>query len=366
MSIMIRCGQCGQENPSITKYCESCGNRIDNTFRQKLGDENPHSAVKAHLTNACPICRSIDRIQKLSSICAAETRESSGSTRATSETTVEGHQEFYSRDRQFIGSGELSGSAFTAGTAFSRSIEQSNLAKKLIPPIKPFAPKVELFQTPNWYVNIPYSLGFGSGCLGIFAGYAIALLISLNVALSLVGGIGGAFAFGMAGVLVGLIVQSLPSTVQKLDREKKQLEESNQARFEQHKVALRKWEHASRRWQTLYYCYRDDIVFAPGENDYSIPEKTLSFCYRGTEHIKIATVPAPDQLETVDNEEPASSYRFNRIVVIGGCVCLLSIPIFACVFAVLLDAFAPQFLYCGPLRLLFKYLALLIGMPSAC
>jgi hypothetical protein len=44
--------------------------------------------------------------------------------------------------------------------------------------------------------------------------------------------------------------------------------------FEQRQSATRRlavWERANERWQSLYYCFRDDAAFLKGENDFEAP-----------------------------------------------------------------------------------------------
>lgn len=43
---------------------------------------------------------------------------------------------------------------------------------------------------------------------------------------------------------------------------------------------MKRWEGAFHRWDSLYYCARDDIVFIPGESGHVNPEKMSLFVYQ--------------------------------------------------------------------------------------
>ena len=41
-----------------------------------------------------------------------------------------------------------------------------------------------------------------------------------------------------------------------------------------------RWEHAAIRWNGTYYCYRDDVVFIPGDkNKYAPLNKARAYFY---------------------------------------------------------------------------------------
>jgi len=44
---------------------------------------------------------------------------------------------------------------------------------------------------------------------------------------------------------------------------------------------MRNWRSAAQRWDTLYYCARDDILFLPGESDYASPEDMSPLLHGG-------------------------------------------------------------------------------------
>lgn len=41
--------------------------------------------------------------------------------------------------------------------------------------------------------------------------------------------------------------------------------------------AQSEWDWALNRWESMYYCFRDDVVFVPGENGVEAPERLLDF-----------------------------------------------------------------------------------------
>lgn len=46
------------------------------------------------------------------------------------------------------------------------------------------------------------------------------------------------------------------------------------------KAEILKWEDAKKRWDQLYYCRRDDIVFIPGENTWASTDEMTAYLYR--------------------------------------------------------------------------------------
>ncbi len=171
----------------------------------------------------CPKCDLADRIRKVSSIV----REGITTTSGTAETYVADERGHWT-------------SAPYSGTQIS------GRANDLLPPGKPQA-------SFNIGRRMAYIIGYfllGTGGLPL-------LTISLNYPLgrevpaSVTANDIIQFA---AFLLIGLVIIGLANS--ESSKEKKQLQEMHS-----------RWEHAVGRWNQLYYCERDDILFNPDDKD---------------------------------------------------------------------------------------------------
>lgn len=264
MSDQIYCGQCGSANPVSNKFCGKCGAALN------APEANPSNVPLVQSTlhpNACPICRSIDQIQKLSTIVTSGTRKTSGISSTFEKTGLSGSQRHYARGTGYVGDSELSGKAYSTSSTLIDATEQSNLAKRLSPPSKPQEPILER----------PGSQGRVGEVLGSFFIGAISLLAAgwladrWGIIGGIVGFIGGAI---IAGFLLGLIYELV------FGGRRKEAERQFEIDKEKYAKDVVAWEQASRRWETMYYCYRDDVIFVPGENRAETPDHLIDLCYR--------------------------------------------------------------------------------------
>lgn len=257
MSELVYCGQCGHANPETNNYCSKCGSILLTTLEAK---NNVHETSE----NACPRCRKADQIQKLSSIVSAGTRETTGSSVTSGTADLVGREEFYNRERRYRGSGTISGVAHSSSTTLLTAKEESELARRLAAPPKPSEPTLAQ----------PGFGGLGDKIYGAFA--IVFCLVGIGLLAD-----GGALMGGV-GCVLGLIVGSLVAVaienlVFREKRREAQTEYDKRMKEFPHKLAA--WERASARWDALYYCYRDDIVFVPGEGEYARPEDVIGYCY---------------------------------------------------------------------------------------
>jgi hypothetical protein len=164
--------------------------------------------------HACPVCGQIDQVQKVSAIVADQTQHVSGA----------GYDGSYS------------------GT------QVSSLAQKLKAPNKP-----------------------RSGCEGDIIFMALGgitfLFFGLFSAGNLMSHLRSTVDVLMFLVSIGAIVLGLVIMVRG-----RRTHNQRVAQVEMQEVP--KWRHARERWEALYYCYRDDVVYVPGEASVPVSQMT--------------------------------------------------------------------------------------------
>jgi hypothetical protein len=278
MSDVIYCGQCGNANPTLNKFCGKCGSIIVNP-QEKQPDTLPSLTQSSFNSTACPKCNQIDQIQKLTTIVAAGTHTTSGVTTTSGQTNIEGNQKHYAQGTGYVGSSSLSGKAHSSSSTSINITEQSNLAMKLISPSKPQKPTHKKVGFGWWYTLLIFIVGFlvfyGAGRLLIFIEDHLSLrnppdgLIFIFVlTISSIAG------FSVANLLRKYIKKSVIEPRQKQANEKFDAEEKN------YKNDMIAWEKATTRWNSMYYCYRDDVVFVPGESNTAAPNQVIELCYK--------------------------------------------------------------------------------------
>lgn len=231
--------------------------------------------------NTCPKCNRDDQIQKLSSIVASNTRTTAGTSTTSNRTTIAGRQKFFSKHNRYTGKGDLSGEAYSLSETAINTIEQSNLAQKVMPPPKPIEPTPPNISILDRLDSVQTGAMLGLGIIGGFLGYGSALALwemqfhiaadLLEIPLPVVGLVLGAF-FGYK--LAGNFRKRKPIVSRVFIKQEAYAQELNLF-----KQKLSEWEMAYSRWNELYYCFRDDIVYHPGTSETITPEKTLELCY---------------------------------------------------------------------------------------
>jgi len=264
MSGTIYCGQCGNANPASNKFCGKCGAELTHS-QEKTTSALPLKPPISH-SNACPKCKSIDQIRKLSTIVTSGTRTTSGVSATLGETNLAGSQRHHAQGTGYVGSSELSGKAYSASSTLIDATEQSELAKKLASPRKPKAPELERPEVDDWFIAM-------FGVVALVPAIAGAALLAKPW--GIIGGIVG-FIVGIA--ISGFLVIQFASPI--FDERREKAEKQFEIEKEKHGKDILAWKKAKQRWETMYYCYRDDIIFVPGENETAIPDQLIGFCYK--------------------------------------------------------------------------------------
>ena len=185
---------------------------------------------------SCPRCNQMDQVRKVTSIV----------TEGVSETRVQGTNPVRWGGKTYYLPAHHAGSSVTM------------LAKRLLPPLE----KPKTLGGRFWG-----ALGGGIllaflGCCGLSG--ALSSMSMGDSTTGTLGVIAGLFLIALGAILSILAIISLASgkTRQQSDAEQRQ------------------YQRALAKWNTLYYCYRDDIVFVPGESSFASPEQLHAFLYQ--------------------------------------------------------------------------------------
>jgi len=238
--ITLTCPTCGGKlefsQNTTSLVCPHCGN--EHLIRREQGNISLESYAR------CPVCGRNDEVKKVSAILTNQTQSMNG-------VTIEKHS-YHDKDGNLYTS--------TSKVPFTGT-QASVLAIKLQPPVEP-KPKQKGSIRP-------------SGCL---SSSAILFLIALPIGFfSVALGYGGttlAWVLGFSSVILGLflLVQAIRVTKKEkveLAAEVKQIREQDYP----------KWKKAIERWKKLYYCFRDDCIFIPGEATPSEPGLVDDYVY---------------------------------------------------------------------------------------
>ena len=265
----------------ITLVCESCGGKLHLTEQVNrfvcpyCGHEHiAKQPVDSLISNcACPVCGKDDQVQKLSSIVSSGTSSKTGISRTIQHTDIKGKEEYYTRDRKYVGKGDISGNASTTSTTRTETQEQSDLAARVSAPPRPAAPEVPklgLFERFD-FLKIMVMLIFG------VVGALLAEVVDQNneyVAMAFFVIAAGLAAVGYSRLRPG--AKSDGSFSKRRMQKEKAYAEAQQ----QYKEDTALWEAAMQRWNTVYFCHRDDVVFVPGEPSSVPPSQLVPFVYQ--------------------------------------------------------------------------------------
>lgn len=215
--VQLTCPTCGA-GLSASSYmdvvtCSYCGNEF--SVRQAAGQ------VSLEFFARCPICRRNDRVEKVSAIALRETQ------------LLQGTQIVMTpRGKQIVP---------------TQMVATSILSQQLQPPKRP---RLEHASSRILLVYIIFVGGFNV--------LLIAALMSSR----------DTYSYICSGILIPLVCMGgfLVSRLDKRQREKRKASNAEK---------LTKWERAMNRWQKLYYCSRDDVVFLPGE-ERAVPPSRMS------------------------------------------------------------------------------------------
>ncbi len=255
--ISLVCPTCGGKlslSPNTTSFtCRSCGN--DHVLRQVSGNFLVEAFAK------CPQCHQNDKVEKVSAIVASQTHQLDGTTVSTNS--------YQDKDGKWHTS--------THNVPFS-GFQTSGLAQRLSPPTKPVR------KSSSWvslaiigYIALAgCCICSSTGFLPIIPmGLALPVLPFTYISRGISNNDNEALVLGVVGLVVEIVIVLVAvmglilfikigvPKIKKYSSRKK--EEKRQKELEV-QAALKKWEHAMQKWSKLYYCFRDDSVFIPGDN----------------------------------------------------------------------------------------------------
>jgi len=225
------------------------------------------------ITSNCPICGLQDMVQKVSAIVSGQTNQT---------RWISTESEIYTDDK---------GKSQTRYVSVPHNATwTSHLAQKLFPPEQPVLNKgcsVNVVNLFLYYVLIaivgPMIL---QGLCGIFwvplsiiygeteykfvnnlgATPKIILTIGIEVFICL--------------LLIGLffLFKIILKMIQKESRNREEYKQLQAEKFNQEEMP--KWRSAMNRWNNLYYCKRDDLIFIPGEGTSDSIDNMMDYIYK--------------------------------------------------------------------------------------
>ena len=216
------CGGKSQFSPNANSIvCPNCDNEY--SVRQEFIPTNEGFA-------RCPQCHQNDKVEKASSIVAAQTHTVTGSRPVTD----------YYQDSDGNTHSTTSSESFT-------DRKTSDLAQKLKKLEEPARP-----DKPSLYPTFAFAaLAIGS-FVSIFELNQFVLSISDNIPIVW---LIWSFLFGIGAIIARKRYLKALSDFPRI--------------FAIYENDLAKWGNAMSRWNRLYYCFRDDCVFTLADNDYA-------------------------------------------------------------------------------------------------
>jgi DNA-directed RNA polymerase subunit M/transcription elongation factor TFIIS len=268
MSNVLYCGQCGTSNPDTNKFCGKCGSVLipPAESQEESGNSDQPKTAKP---NACPKCLNNDQIQKLSTIVSAGTLTSSGVATTSGETKLAGDQRHYVQQVGYVGSSTISGNAYSKSSTEINVTEQTALVKKLsLSPI-PQEPVLQKIGISKWFVWI--FLIVGSIIWTILAEHADFLSPIDNI-----------YEVVIVIVVMFFFGRFLSRTLDRTLFEPQRIKASKQYSLDKstYDAEFSAWKAAKERWNKMYYCHRDDVIFIPGENVLGTPEQLEALCFK--------------------------------------------------------------------------------------
>jgi hypothetical protein len=229
--------------------CQHCGN--EHLVKQDAG-----GALLLESFARCPVCGRNDRCEKVTAVIASQSHAITGTEQKT-ETVVNPQGQRVQVVRE---------------VPFTRQ-QVSALGQRLAPPAAPYISS-----------DLPPEPGSGSWITSGVLAALVGIGLGLGGLLFLAGGVNQAFFVsgsttesvlltllaGCAGTILSLLVLGGSVAIFVFGRKnvtRKKAEHAQRVRelFAERKQIQDEHDNAMRRWQSLYYCARDDVVFLPGE-----------------------------------------------------------------------------------------------------
>ena len=235
------CPNCGgklEVDPSVdTTTCQYCG--TEHIIKREVS-----GSITLEAYARCPLCRRNDRSEKVSAILKIQTGQSQA---------VVAQQQVY---RDSSGRAQIRTVNIPVTT-----VQTSDLARRLAPPPRPLASAGK---------NTKTKLVLSLAILVLIVGLVITCVLSSSSGSSQSNSpttvvFCGGIPFAVA---IGLFV--FWYTLYRKDKAKIQQQQS---------ILDQRWKQATARWQKLYYCGRDDIIFIPGEKTSAQVSDINSYIY---------------------------------------------------------------------------------------
>ena len=223
--IPAQCPNCGGKlhvDPSLDSLtCQFC--KTEHIIRR-----NASGTISLETFARCPLCKRNDQVEKISAILNKQTSQSSG---------------YVPQQRVYTdGDGRVQSRTINVQV---QTKHETTLAQRLAPPEKPKAPG-EVQTWPVLLLAIP----------AIFYAQSTRGFLTMLVALL--------FTAGLFAIWIVLQKANKKTHIENMMA---------------HERELGRWKQAVSRWQSLYYCGRDDVVFVPGEKTCANMEDLMQYVY---------------------------------------------------------------------------------------
>lgn len=240
----LKCPNCGAKLERVgdadQAMCPHCGAQL--LIERKAVAVTPEAEALG-----CPLCRKVDRVQKVSAIYTSG-----------------------------VSTGRFSGwsldSDADAGIVALSGRTQTEISKLLSPPKEPS------YTDSDGVCLFLFFLLFGVPVLGglMLGGFGLAMIYAAALVVGYVDpqvGPAGVLLLAIASLLMGCLGLAGVALFTRLM--------SKRGQHHRRRVAVMKasWEQAMHRWGGLYYCGRDDGVFIPGETDLIPTTEMREFLY---------------------------------------------------------------------------------------
>ncbi len=221
------CEGCGGSFGDDASFCPYCGRGIIKTI--EIPDVRPDPI------NACPVCHLNDKVEKVSAIYQH------GSQRSNLSIPV-------------ANIGKDSNNHYSSYTTYEKATgySETQLAQRLRPPVKPTPPDRSFFR-PGIYTE-------KNACFLIFLFMVLLPVVPVILIQVLINNFGQSDLLTISGAIIGGIIVIFVAyiSMNSFNSQRKGIERTEDGQYQN---ALTKWNEDMKRWDNMYYCFRDDKVF---------------------------------------------------------------------------------------------------------